>query len=1042
MLHTVVQRKLELPVLPRHHLARPLLLQRLETGLRPDKRLTLVLGGPGSGKTALLAEYAIAHANSVFWYSLSPSDSDPVGFFSHLAEGLRSRYRELSSEGIGLVTALGRRGLTQAIGLLCDEWQAVIEEPFILILDGVEYLAASKELAEALNVLVNLFPERSQLVFSGRTLPALKLAQYKLRDQLTSIEDEDLRLSCQEIEQLLCNSLKQAIAPEVVEQLLDRTGGWVTGVVYAASGETADLVTRLEQPEVLYEFLAEEILSHFAPEFLQKLLACAYLPRLEVRTCRKLLGAEADAFLAALDSQRFLVTRFDDGLAFHPIFRDFLQRTALARWPRQIREEVFHRLARDVAVTPEDAVTFLQLANDWEQAQERLVRAANTFFRESRLTTLQSLLAAFPPSFLRESAWLCYLAGEILRREGRLSASLGKLLEAERLALAGNNQEGLGRILASLAAVAGARGDTAHQLDYAQRALTCLPPGSSDAVASCHNVLATYYLYRHDAAQAEPLFKKALALYQDLGDASGEMRVYHNLGLLHASTGDFDRAVSCYGESLRQSEPAGILPLPMTYNNLALCYFHLGKSAQAYKVLEKGMSLVERLAAKRDRLFLLRTLGQLALYQGDYAKSEEAFEASHAEATAIGDILSQANAAIRIAELRIRQQDYKSAQLAIERAIAISGRTLADPEISEAALLQVEIELATGQLSVAQERLNSLTNQMKAAPNHHQAFHVARLWKAWYLANQQEQQAVLQSQIMRDLARRFGYPLDGSEVSSEQVSPTPPEPTISVRCLGAFAVSVDGEQIPSRAWKVANAKLTLAYLLLRPQGATREALTEFLYPREDTTPAAIHAVIARLRQALEPASRAKASCRFIIFQDGRYLFNRGVHLAFDVADFRRLVYLARQPGRSEAERSELLERATKLYSGHFLEDCTDNDWCQLERENLRRLAGEVFEERCALAAARDDWLKLEQLADNYLSLDPGSELACRAKMVSLFMQDRAEDALRIGQLALDTLQKRSGLEPEEETSELFELLQTGKLTVRIAKKLVTSRCNV
>src|SRR5262245_57367341 len=61
------------------HLRRPRLMDRLRAGL--DRRATVVLAGPGYGKTALLSHFLQESGEESVWYSLDRTDSDPSVFF-------------------------------------------------------------------------------------------------------------------------------------------------------------------------------------------------------------------------------------------------------------------------------------------------------------------------------------------------------------------------------------------------------------------------------------------------------------------------------------------------------------------------------------------------------------------------------------------------------------------------------------------------------------------------------------------------------------------------------------------------------------------------------------------------------------------------------------------------------------------------------------------------------------------------------------------------------------------------------------------------
>ncbi|MBI6546876.1 MAG: tetratricopeptide repeat protein [Cyanobacteria bacterium NC_groundwater_1444_Ag_S-0.65um_54_12] len=1019
------------PDLPEHHLPRDRLLEHVKAGLQPHKRLTLVIGGPGSGKTTLLAQYARKVERSVFWLSFMPDRHDPVVYFERLVTGLRQLFPTLPTQAAELIGTLGRQGLAQAMGLLCDDL-AAISDSMVLILDDIQHLLNEPIVAEGIAALVRYFPEGSQLIIAGRALPAIKLAHHRLRGQIVELPESALAFTVAEVEQLLRLMPAASPDPEVIERIWERTQGWATGVIHALAGGTADLDRRLEHPALLYDFLAEELLERLPEEFQHQLMLCAFLPRLDAMLCRPLLGSGTDAFLNALEAQAIFVTRIAGSLAFHPIFREFLQHEVLTRWPAEARDDLFHRLAWSSAATPEDAVRLLQIAGDWEQAESRLVEHCPALFKARHLVTIRNMLSAFPTAWLERSPWLRYLEGEVNRREGNLAKGLEQLHAAEEMARSRDDCRCTGRIAASLAATCGARGEVERQYTYAKHALELLPPNERGTIAFCWNVLGMYYLYRHSLVEANHSFRKALALYREEEDINGEIPVLHNLGLAHSNQGEFERAISCYQEAIRRAQAVALLPLPLTYNNLALCYSYLGQPAEARKAVEKGMSIAERSVAKRDRAFLLRTLGLLNLQQGDLAKAREFIESSLLEAMQAGDRISQTFSQLRLAELFLKQSAPKLAALSIERALDVSGHSLTDPEMLEAALLQVEIYLQLGQLPEAESLLAQASDHLVQRPNPYHSLHIARLQLALQLARGNKEQAAVCREKIAKVAASHGYPLP-AELTAPRQEAVVTGSAIMAHCLGAFEVWVEGQLIPSRNWRSHKAKVVLAYLLCHPSGATKEALIELLYPREDMERSTLHVIITRLRQTLEPNAEKGSSSRFILFQEGRYLLNRGVDASFDAADFRRCIQQARGYAGNANERLALLSKAVALYRGPFLEEFPDLTWCQIERENLRRLLIEAYEDLFAHFAANDEWQKLEELAEALLAMEPALELAYRVKMVALAMQERNEDALRVGQLADRALQEISGIELSTETRELVRLVTAERLTIRAAR---------
>src|SRR6266436_5009658 len=98
---TLLVPRLMPPAIGRLHLRRPRLMDRLRAGLESHST-TVLLAGPGYGKTALLALFLQESGEDSVWYSLDASDRDPTVFFRYLAQGVMEHAPEFGTRSQGL----------------------------------------------------------------------------------------------------------------------------------------------------------------------------------------------------------------------------------------------------------------------------------------------------------------------------------------------------------------------------------------------------------------------------------------------------------------------------------------------------------------------------------------------------------------------------------------------------------------------------------------------------------------------------------------------------------------------------------------------------------------------------------------------------------------------------------------------------------------------------------------------------------------------------------------------------------------------------
>ena len=90
IISTLLLTKLRRPAAPVKYISRPLLSQRLDSGLEAGRQLTLVSAPAGFGKTTCITEWLAHVALPVAWLSLDAADDEPGRFFTYLLAALRS----------------------------------------------------------------------------------------------------------------------------------------------------------------------------------------------------------------------------------------------------------------------------------------------------------------------------------------------------------------------------------------------------------------------------------------------------------------------------------------------------------------------------------------------------------------------------------------------------------------------------------------------------------------------------------------------------------------------------------------------------------------------------------------------------------------------------------------------------------------------------------------------------------------------------------------------------------------------------------------
>lgn len=235
--------------------------------------------------------------------------------------------------------------------------------------------------------------------------------------------------------------------------------------------------------------------------------------------------------------------------------------------------------------------------------------------------------------------------------------------------------------------------------------------------------------------------------------------------------------------------------------------------------------------------------------------------------------------------------------------------------------------------------------------------------------------------------------------------------TLNINVLGGFRAEFESGQALHLHTRKAQA--LFAYLAMRPgQMQPRDKIAALLWG-ETGEEQARHS----LRQTLVGLRKAVGSEEppVLLVEGDSLALSRDV-IRVDAVEFQRLVTEATE---------ESLEEAVALYQGDFLEGLSVNEepfeeWLLVERERLRELAQEALARLLSLYNKSGNLDLAVRSAARLLSLDPLQEVVHRALMRLYAKQGRREAALKQYQTCVGLLDRELGMEPDEETKEVYE----------------------
>src|SRR5437763_1908666 len=215
--------------LPATLVTRSALHEQLTAGT--TKRLTIVVGSAGVGKSVLLSSWAATRAPGVTsWLSCDEADTNPVRFWTAFIEAFRVMAPGFGADAADLLAMDGAMSADVTASIANDA--ARLPAGSAIIVD--DFHAAAAAAASDMTDLVERWPASTvQLVLASRADPPVRVHRLRMSGALCELRDRDLSLSLADSGALLANFGVQIDAGELA-MLHQRSEGWAAALQMAA----------------------------------------------------------------------------------------------------------------------------------------------------------------------------------------------------------------------------------------------------------------------------------------------------------------------------------------------------------------------------------------------------------------------------------------------------------------------------------------------------------------------------------------------------------------------------------------------------------------------------------------------------------------------------------------------------------------------------------------------------------------------------------------------------------------------------------------
>jgi LuxR family maltose regulon positive regulatory protein len=406
---------------------RPALVERLVHG--PPRRLTLIRGQAGWGKSSVLAAWSAADSRPFAWFAVDRGDNDAVRFFRYAIESLRTVADSVGERSEALLRTPRLDIVDHLLPTLLNELDA-LPEPTVFVVEDYHTID-NAEVHEAVSYLLDHAPAHLELVISTRVEPPLPVSRLRGRGELLEVAAHELRFSSAEAHTLLVDQQGLALGPSDVERLVERTEGWPAGLYLAALSlhgreDTHEFISAFAGDDRnVVDYLTAEVLAGQSARTRAFMLSTSVLDRLSAPLCDQVVGGSCSAamltdiersnsFLIALDNRR-------EWYRYHHLFRELL-RSELAITDAAGAITANLRAAtwlRDKGLVSE-AISHFVAAGDVDEAGELIASSWLSFATSGGHDTVRTWLALLPSATSDADCRLCVAGAVTAIGTGRL----------------------------------------------------------------------------------------------------------------------------------------------------------------------------------------------------------------------------------------------------------------------------------------------------------------------------------------------------------------------------------------------------------------------------------------------------------------------------------------------------------------------------------------------------------------------------------------------------------------------------------------------
>src|SRR3984893_3894871 len=319
----------------------------IDTQLHAAQNVSLVLfcAPAGFGKTTVMARYfdkQKSNGVATVWVVLDDADNDVERFLFKVQAALdRSGLfaDEIPARTSGATAPDARFDVAARL--------ASARHPFAIFFDDFELLR-NPVVLDLFKEALESRPAHGQAVLGAREHSRLNVGRWRATGRMVEIGPASLRFSAGEARELLARKSGVSLPQRALDQLYDRTEGWVAALQLAA-------LTLVRHPDpsafawafsgsnaAVADYLLETVISGLSPSSRNFLLATGILDELNADLCNVVTGrSDSQRLLDELERSNVFLAPIDGDrrrYRYHTLFADFLRNQLTRTYPGKTRD--------------------------------------------------------------------------------------------------------------------------------------------------------------------------------------------------------------------------------------------------------------------------------------------------------------------------------------------------------------------------------------------------------------------------------------------------------------------------------------------------------------------------------------------------------------------------------------------------------------------------------------------------------------------------------------------------------------------------------